>query len=103
MTEKLVRDKIPQIIKDETGSAPDFRVAPISELPGLLINKIIEEANELAEAVENGNARDIDKELADVKTAYDSLMLTLGRKPEQIEEVQSKRDSERGTFTRRIV
>jgi predicted house-cleaning noncanonical NTP pyrophosphatase (MazG superfamily) len=66
LPEKLVRDKIPEIIQ-EKGEAPKFRVAGKEELDELLRIKIVEEAHEL---LESGDT----EEIVDIIEAIDSLI-----------------------------
>ena len=49
MGEKLVRDKIPDIIRD-AGETPNVRIAGPDELDVLLREKIVEEAKEFLKA-----------------------------------------------------
>lgn len=64
--EKLVRDRIPEIIR-AAGDEPDYRTATGLELDLFLRKKIVEEA---AELVDSGN---ID-ELVDILEAVDAFM-----------------------------
>ncbi|MGY5875451.1 MAG: nucleoside triphosphate pyrophosphohydrolase [Candidatus Thorarchaeota archaeon] len=48
-TEKLVRDRIPEIIR-EKGTSPQVRVADKNELDLLMRQKVVEEAEELLES-----------------------------------------------------
>ncbi len=58
MRKKLVRNKIPNIIK-ESGRKPIFRKAPKKDLPHLLYNKMIEELNEFFEEPSVEEAADL--------------------------------------------
>lgn len=67
LPEKLVRDKIPDII-EEKGEVPKVRIAQKDELDLLLRAKIVEEAMEL---LESGDT----EEIVDIIEAIDSLIL----------------------------
>lgn len=103
MTKKLVRDKIPEIIKKETGKAPIYSVAPSLEVSDWLIKKIIEEAKEAKDAIKSGDPRQIALELADLQTALDALILNQKQSANDIQKLKSKRKKERGGFTKRII
>ena len=64
--EKLVRDKIPEIMQNDGGTV-EFRVASREELDLLLRKKILEEAQEL---LKDGSA----EELVDLLEAVDALL-----------------------------
>ena len=66
MTEKLVRDKIPKIIR-ESGGNPKVRIAGPDELDVLLREKIVEEAKEF---LYSGDT----EELVDIQEAIDALI-----------------------------
>ena len=66
MGEKLVRDKIPEIIK-ENGETPKVRIAKPEELDRLLREKIVEEAEEF---LRSGDT----EELVDIQEAIDALL-----------------------------
>ncbi len=66
MVEKLVRDKIPEIIR-EKGSIPEVRVATSRELDRFLRAKIVEEAQEF---LESGDS----EEIVDILEAVDALL-----------------------------
>ena len=66
LPEKLVRDKIPEIIR-EKGETPSVRTAEKEELDKLLRLKIVEEASEL---LESGDI----EELVDIIEAIDALV-----------------------------
>ena len=66
MGEKLVRDKIPDIIR-ETGETPNVRIAGPDELDVLLREKIVEEAKEF---LYSGDT----EELVDIQEAIDALL-----------------------------
>ena len=66
MGEKLVRDKIPDIIREE-GKSPKVRIAKPDELDILLRKKIVEEAKEF---LKSGDT----EELVDIQEAIDAIL-----------------------------
>lgn len=95
MGEKLVRDKIPDIIR-ESGETPKVRVAKPEELDKLLREKIVEEAQEF---LISGDT----EELVDIQEAIDAL-LTLRKADNALVDIQ--RHSKllaRGGFTKGYV
>ena len=66
LKDKLVRDKIPEIIREKGGS-PKIRIASKDELDVLLREKIVEEAQEF---LYSGDS----EELVDIQEAIDALI-----------------------------
>ncbi|NDU72812.1 hypothetical protein GWI34_09245 [Actinomadura sp. DSM 109109] len=89
--EKLVRDRIPQIIRD-AGRTPETRVAAPGERAALLRNKLYEEAGEYV-------ATDDPAELADLLEVVHALAALHGLTPEQLEEQRAAKATGRGTFS----
>ncbi len=96
MKEKLVRDKIPDIIK-KNGGAPRFRVLDPGSWLNWLRIKHTEESEELLQA--SGRA-ELLEELADVKEVFDTLCRELSIAPEEVSSVQETKRTERGGFTK---
>lgn len=93
MSEKLVRDFIPEIAL-RNGDDLRFRVAEKGEMIELLCAKLVEEAGELAESWSA-------EELADVLEVVNTLVkLTNGS---SLRAVQRRKRQERGGFDRRLV
>jgi predicted house-cleaning noncanonical NTP pyrophosphatase (MazG superfamily) len=90
---KLVRDKIPQIL-DAKGVQYEKRIATTEEYKNELIKKLVEEAHEFAEA---GSP----EELADVLEVIRALQVL----PEyvNIEDIRKQKFDERGGFEERII
>jgi predicted house-cleaning noncanonical NTP pyrophosphatase (MazG superfamily) len=99
MNEKLVRDLIPEIIKNK-GEHEEFREAEHSEKLNLLRDKLVEESLELQSA--SGRAAML-AELADVKESFDALCEYLHFCPQEIERIQRRKRTERGGFTKFFV
>jgi len=92
---KLVRDKIPKVIK-ATGKECEFEIAPKEERYKLLEAKLNEEVNEF---LEDKNL----EELADVMEVLFGLADTLGYSEEELLKVREKKREERGGFKEGIV
>lgn len=95
---KLVRDKIPEII-ESAGGTPRCYVLTSTEYRQALIAKLIEEAHELSNA---STKPEILEELADVATVLCSLMKELGFSDFDVALRAHKKQVEKGGFERRI-
>lgn len=96
--QKLVRDKIPDIIRDN-GQVPVTRVLNKIELINALRAKLVEEAKELQDATAR---KQIIAEVADVKEAYDALLRALHLLPQEVERAQAKKREKNGGFDLRL-
>jgi predicted house-cleaning noncanonical NTP pyrophosphatase (MazG superfamily) len=92
---KLVRDKIPQIIRD-MGTEPVTRVADAEEYRGLLRAKLVEEVEEFLVSEDPS-------ELADVLEVLLALAGDLGVDRDHLEKLRIAKAFERGGFADRIV
>lgn len=92
---KLVRDKIPEIIKGK-GVIAKTHIASDEEYKSKLREKLLEEVQEYLEdsCVE---------ELADILEVVYALSLLEGANREQLEEVRKKKADERGGFEQKII
>jgi predicted house-cleaning noncanonical NTP pyrophosphatase (MazG superfamily) len=95
LKEKLVRDKIPDIIK-ENGEEPVFDKLDDSEIVPYLIEKVSEEAEEF---VEGGEL----EELADLLEVIDRFLELKGIGMEELQDLKEKKHEERGGFSENIV
>lgn len=93
--EKLVRDRIPEIIR-AAGGQPETRVADPAEHVGRLRAKLVEEAGEY---IASGDPR----ELADVLEVVHALAATHGMSLTELERQRSAKAEERGAFTKRLI
>lgn len=97
MTEfnKLVRDKIPAIIK-ANGETPLFYIIKNDEeYLNALLRKDVEESAELAQDLNI-------EELADKLEVLYAIAKALGHTPEQVEQVRLEKCAMRGSFDNRI-
>ncbi|MBD7910563.1 MULTISPECIES: nucleoside triphosphate pyrophosphohydrolase [Clostridium] len=93
--EKLVRDKIPEIIK-KSGRECEFIIAPEKERYDLLEAKLQEEVEEF---LEDKNL----EELADVMEVLFGLANALGFSEEELLKARANKNEERGGFKEGIV
>jgi len=91
---KLVRDKIPEIIKDN-GDIPYTRTLRGEAYKAALKDKLIEEAREVVEA---DNEKLID-ELADVQEVIQALISECNFDTQAVNEMQKRKREDRGGFT----
>ena len=92
---KLVRDKIPEIIK-ASGKECEIEIAPKEERYSLLENKLQEEVGEF---LEDKNL----EELADIMEVLCGLAHVLGYSEEDLLKMRDKKREERGGFKEGIV
>lgn len=93
--DKLVRDKIPEIIR-QGGKEPVCRVADREEALEYLARKLQEEAAEYA------RSRDVE-ELADVLEVIRAIAAERGVSPEALEAMRQAKANARGGFARRLI
>lgn len=91
---KLVRDRIPEIIKND-GNEPVIRIMEKAEYKQSLFKKLHEEINEFTED-------ESIEELCDVLEVIDALKTVLGYSDESISEIKSKKQAANGAFNDRI-
>jgi len=95
---KLIRDKIPQLVFSKEGKALSVRVASKEEYLILLKQKLVEEANEVLTA----SPASLLQELADVLEVFAALCKAHGME-DSVFEARQKKFQERGGFDDRIV
>ena len=95
--DKLVRDRIPEIIR---ASGRSCAVVAMEEeaYRRALREKLVEEAQEAAQAT----PEHLVTELADLSEVVDALLAAYGVKREAVQAEQQRRRAERGGFTRRL-
>lgn len=97
---KLVRDRIPEIISAQ-GLEPIVYTAAEDERVPLLLEKLAEEAKELAEAFTLAGgygSADVHAELADVLEVLHALAWRAGLTPGRLDRIRAARTAERGGF-----
>jgi len=92
---KLVRDRIPEMIK-EAGKTPVTRILPEEEMEEYLIQKLEEEIQEFKES------RDFE-ELADLLEVMEALAKLRGEDLYSLERLKADKKEERGGFEERIL
>jgi predicted house-cleaning noncanonical NTP pyrophosphatase (MazG superfamily) len=92
---KLVRDKIPEIIK-RNNQTPITHIADDKEYWDKLKEKLTEEINEF---LQESNA----KELADILEVIYAICEYIGVNNEELEKIRFKKLEERGNFSKRII
>ena len=97
---KLVRDKIPQVIESE-GKRYDIKIASKEEHLELLEKKLHEEVAEFIEA-KNTKGKNLE-ELADVMEVLFGLSKNLGYSEEELMEKRDEKKEEKGGFEEGIV
>lgn len=96
---KLVRDRIPEIIRG-TGEEPVVHVADDAEYRRLLRAKLSEEVGEFLDA---DGQTDALEELADVLEVVHALAADLGAAAAHLEALRAAKAEQRGGFNDRIV
>jgi predicted house-cleaning noncanonical NTP pyrophosphatase (MazG superfamily) len=94
---KLVRDKIPAIIR-ERGGDPVVTVLGEVDYRRALLEKLFEESTELSEA----SATEVAEEIADVLEVLRAIARVHGHEWRDIEKVAEVKRAERGAFLERI-
>jgi len=95
---KLIRDRIPEIIK-EAGWKPTIRALKRKEFLGALRKKVSEEARELIRAK---NKKGIINEIVDIQELIDALTLEIGLSKPKIKKLQAIKRKKRGGFKKRL-
>lgn len=95
---KLVRDRIPQIIRED-GAEPVTYTAGPDEYRARLRDKLREEVDEFLTADDTKAP----EELADVLEVVYALAADLGIDADQLEKIRAAKATERGGFADRIV
>ena len=97
---KLVRDKMPEIIKKDGFEEFKIRILDDVEYKNELLNKIVEEAEEVRET--QGNKKELIKEIGDVLETVDYLIKEFGLDKKEIENIRKEKKQSRGGFDKKI-
>ena len=101
--DKLVRDKIPEIMK-KNKAEPNIKIAKCDkEYLSALNKKLLEEVNEFIEVSNNSEAELIKKEIADILEVIEAICKLKNYKMDTIYEIKSNKKKERGGFDKRII
>ena len=92
---KLVRDKIPEIIQDE-GRVPKYHQLCVETYYKLLLEKLREEVEEF---ISSDNV----EEIADILEVVHCILKVRGCSFQEIEKVREIKNHERGSFKDRII
>ena len=95
---KLVRDKIPEIIEAD-GRTPLWRTLKKAEYKKALCEKLVEEVKEVNKAKEK---KELMKEIGDVEEVIQALIETFNLERKGITKLRNKRKRERGGFSKQI-
>ncbi|MDO4377669.1 MAG: nucleoside triphosphate pyrophosphohydrolase [Erysipelotrichia bacterium] len=95
---KLVRDKIPQIIEQDNKSALT-EILSVDEYKTELLKKLIEESTEAASAADK---RELIAELADVLEVFKAIMVAEDISWKEVNDIAEKKRELRGGFEKRI-
>ena len=96
---KLIRDKIPEIIEKDGGKYK-IRVLGDEEYKKELLKKIVEEAKEVLDA--SGDKKELAKEIGDVLEVINCLIDVFDLNKEEIEKVKQERNESRGGFDKKV-
>jgi predicted house-cleaning noncanonical NTP pyrophosphatase (MazG superfamily) len=96
---KLVRDKIPELIRKD-GKVPLTQTLGDEDILQYLLTKLIEESSELAAAKTLEHQKE---ELADVYEVIEALLAALSISDADIKKVQASKKQERGGFEDRVL
>ena len=95
--DKLIRDKIPEIIRKNNAHASTYVITDQEELKSRLIKKLHEEMNEYMESQDP-------EELADIMEVIKALAENIHNiSYEQLEQVRNNKEQERGGFDKGLV
>ena len=94
---KLIRDKIPEIIKG-VGERPYLRILNEKEYLREIKKKILEEARELIKATKK---KDVVNEVVDIQELIDNLIAKLSLTKSQLQKQQKIKNKRRGSFKKR--
>jgi len=95
---KLIRDRIPEIIK-EAGWKPTVRTLRKSEFLKAVRKKVFEEAEEL---IQSKDKKGIIDEIVDIQELLDVLALEIGLPKPKIKKLQIAKRKKRGGFKKRL-
>ena len=96
---KLIRDKIPEIIKADRHTSKT-RIMDNEEYRQELFKKVLEEGKELREV--KGDAKEMIKEISDVYEVVDAIIESYKLDRGEINKIKEERRAKRGGFKKKI-
>lgn len=99
---KLVRDNIPALIIARGKNCECRILKDNEEFKNQLLNKLVEELNELLEALHTDNKKNIIEELVDLKEILETIRELNGISLEEFLDASIKKREEKGSFKNRI-
>jgi predicted house-cleaning noncanonical NTP pyrophosphatase (MazG superfamily) len=99
---KLVRDRIPEIMQMEGFSSIECKTMDKSEFAKALALKVVEESKEIAEEARNGNRNGVLNEIVDVLEVIESLKNLFMISDEEIEKASEDKLVKKGGFVKQI-
>ncbi len=94
---KLIRDRIPEIIH-QAGRECEIKTMSQSEYYQALLNKLVEEAKEAAQA----NSDNLVEELADIYEVIDAILINLNIDKNLVLAKQEQKRQDKGGFTKKL-
>ena len=95
---KIVRDNIPEIIKESGGIVETRVVGDNAEFDQLIRQKLAEEVVE----IQQSDAEHLLEEIGDLETVVDTLLQIHGFTRVELKTQQDEKDKKRGKFIKRI-
>jgi len=96
---KLVRDKIPEII-EQNGDSATVHILNNDEYKKALLKKLVEEADETLNA--GADKDELKKEISDVLEVLDYIIESFELEKKEIEKIKTIRKEKRGGFDKKI-
>ena len=94
---KLIRDRIPEIIR-QAGRECEVETMSLKDYHQALLNKLVEEAKEVAEAKPDN----LVEELADVYEVIDTILASLEIDKDIVLAKQKQKRQDKGGFTKKL-
>jgi predicted house-cleaning noncanonical NTP pyrophosphatase (MazG superfamily) len=95
---KLVRNKIPSILKEQGYKVKAKKIKEDADFEQALRDKIVEEVKELASST---SKEQMVEEIADVLEVIDSLLKVTGATMKEVKQAKKTKKSEKGGFSAR--
>lgn len=96
---KLVRDRIPEIIRSQ-GRSAKIHIATDTEYNQRLKDKLSEEVTEFLQAIDKKHSTE---ELADILEVIDAIIDEMRINRVELQKIKTDKQKERGGFTQKII